>query len=423
MSPTPATTTTAQRRPTNDNRPSSRFVPKIAEIETLGTSTEQRGHDFTKFLKSIHHYALTNFKNSKDISKAILDFTDPFADLRQNTLSLSQIRKNNNLNPIPPLVGELDDVKFIREADNADRRDEVKLLYGIQLKSNSEREKDLTQNLTILWATTMGQCTPALQEEVHGEPDYISESSNFNSVWLLQSLQKITAGVNKTTNKYHSVFKATKKFYSTQQSSNEGIDEFYNRFDNAKDLVGLFNADVIDLTALLADETTTDPSATKETVMQKFLAVALIMNANKAKYESLWNKLENDLLVGQDSYPRTIGDATHLLTNWKANTTIRPTHNPNDRARRNQDEPPAVTFVATEWAALVPLPTNNDFSALAGFDSTRPTLAPSRKPPHNISPDIECIKCKKRDIMQQLVHSSLHQLFSNFVNTFVRLFN
>ena len=48
--------------------------------------------------------------------------------------------------------------------------------------------------------------------------------------------------------------------------------------------------------------------------MQKYLAVSLIMNANKAKYELLWNKLENDLLVGQYSYPETIGDATHLLT-------------------------------------------------------------------------------------------------------------
>ena len=44
------------------------------------------------------------------------------------------------------------------------------------------------------------------------------------------------------------------------------------------------------------------------------------MNANKTKYESLWNKLDNDLLVGQDSYPTTIGGATHLLTNWKVNT-------------------------------------------------------------------------------------------------------
>jgi len=55
-----------------------------------------------------------------------------------------------------------------------------------------------------------------------------------------------------------------------------------------------------------------------------------------------------------------------------------------------------VNFLVTEWAALVPLLTNNDFSALTGFDSARPTLAPSRKPPHNISADIVCIKCKKK---------------------------
>jgi len=93
----------------------------------------------------------------------------------------------------------------------------------------------------------MGRCTgtPALQEEVHGEPDYMSKSSTFDSIWLLQSLQKITAGVNKTTNKYYSAFKATKKFYSTHQNANEGIDEFYNRFENAKELVCLFKVNLI----------------------------------------------------------------------------------------------------------------------------------------------------------------------------------
>jgi len=152
----------------------------------------------------------------------------------------------------------------------------------------------------------MGQCTPALQEEVHGEPDYISKSSTFDSVWLLKSLQKITAGVNKTTNKYHSAFKANKKFYSMQQNSNEGIDKFYNRFENAKDLVCLFNMNVVDISSLLIDEKLKDATATAKTTMQKYLAVALIMNANKVKYESLWNKLENDLLVGQDTSQRPL---------------------------------------------------------------------------------------------------------------------
>ena len=140
--------------------------------------------------------------------------------------------------------------------------------------------------------------------------------------------------------------------------------------------------------------------------MQKYLAVSLIMNANKAKYELLWNKLENDLLVGQDSYPETIGDATHLLTNWKASTAPPPATN--DHSRRTPGAPPAVTFAGGEtrcpgestvrgpWAELIPLPANDDFSTLAGFDPTRPTLAPSKKHPYNISAEIECKKCKKK---------------------------
>ena len=110
MSPHTHPAPTVPRRPApSDNRlASSRFVPKIATIETLGTSTEQRGHDFAKFLKSVHHHALTTFRNSKDVSKAILNFTDPFDDLRQSVLSLSQIRRNNGLNPEPPPATESD---------------------------------------------------------------------------------------------------------------------------------------------------------------------------------------------------------------------------------------------------------------------------------------------------------------------------
>jgi len=84
-----------------NGRTSSQFIPKTPGIEILGTSTEQRGHDFAKFLKSIHHHALTAFRHSKDISSALIEFKDPLAVLRLNTLSLSQIRVQNNLNPSP----------------------------------------------------------------------------------------------------------------------------------------------------------------------------------------------------------------------------------------------------------------------------------------------------------------------------------
>ena len=282
----------------NGSSSSTKFVPKLSAIESLVSSSENKGQDFTKFQKSIHHHALTTFKNSKDISKAILEFVDPHVELHQHKPNLSAIRTDNNLHPVAPPPNESESDKFMRETENADKQEMAKLQYSNQLKLNGERERDLNQNLTILWATIMGQCSPALQEEVKGHPDYRTKSADFHSIWLLETLQKITAGVHKTTNKYFSAFKATKKFYLTQQGPNDNIDEYYSRFDNAKDLVQLFNADVVDINALLKAETAINASATKDDVMQRYLAVALVMNASKSKYESLWNKLENDLLVG-----------------------------------------------------------------------------------------------------------------------------
>jgi hypothetical protein len=173
----------------------------------------------------------------------------------------------------------------MREAENVDKNEMAKLMYSSQVKQNAERERDLTQNLTILWSTILGQCSSALQEEVKGHPDYIQKSSDFRSIWLLKTLQKITAGVNKTTNKYFTAFKSTKKFYLTPQGQSESVDKYYSRFDNAKDLVQLFNADIVDVEDLLDHEKKTNPSITKTTVMQKYMAVALVLNANKLKYK------------------------------------------------------------------------------------------------------------------------------------------
>ena len=208
-----------RRNGNQDNNNSNRFVPKLTSIKILVSNSENKGQDFTKFQKSIHHHALTTFKNSKDVSKAILEFVDPYVELRQNQPNLSTIRNENNLQPEPPVSGEEADDKFARETENADKREMAKMLYSSQVKMNAKRGRDLTQNLTILWATIMGQCSPALQEEVKGHPDYILKSADFSSIWLLESLQKITAGVNKTTNKYFFCFQGDQEVLSHSTGS------------------------------------------------------------------------------------------------------------------------------------------------------------------------------------------------------------
>ena len=206
--PTPAPSASTSGRTSNSRqnhrgRRTTSFTPKLSKVESLASSSENKSQDFSKFQKSLHHHVLTTFKNSKDLSQAILEFADPLVAIRQHIPSLTDIRNRHNLGLQGPPAGgnETEAEKFIRESENNDRTDTAKIVFSNEVKQIAERERDAIQNLTILWATIMGQCTPALQEEVQGEPDYGNKSAIFDSVWLLQTLQKITAGVNKTTNK------------------------------------------------------------------------------------------------------------------------------------------------------------------------------------------------------------------------------
>ena len=94
-----------------------------------------------------------------------------------------------------------------------------------------------------------------------------------------------------------------------------------------------------------------------------------------------------DLLLGQDSYPTTIGGATHLLTNLRSDPT------PSDRDRGSNTEgnnPSGQTCASNIQFTQIPMLPNYDYTSLPRYDPAHPSIVPSRKPPHNITPRITC---------------------------------
>eukprot|EP00957_Ditylum_brightwellii_P132916 10135692-Ditylum_brightwellii.AAC.1 len=46
----------------------------------------------------------------------------------------------------------------------------------------------------------MGQCTESLKSEIKDEGDYEDAEMDSNTLWLLQTIKKISAGINTTKN-------------------------------------------------------------------------------------------------------------------------------------------------------------------------------------------------------------------------------
>ena len=146
------------------------------------------------------------------------------------------------------------------------------------------------------------------------------------------------AGMNKTTNTYYSLFHALKEFYSIRQREHESVEDYFRRFEAAQqDLIILSNGTIMDLSRLVSTEQKADHTVTDEMVVQKFLAVAFIEQADSTtRYQALWRELKNNLTMKQDTYPISLAESVHMLTHWKGGTNYQHTLTPgNPHNHRN----------------------------------------------------------------------------------------
>ena len=84
---------------------------------------------------------------------------------------------------------------------------------------------------------------------------------------------------------------------------------------------------VTDLSKFITAEQKADSTTTKQAmVIQKFLAVAFVEQADSARYQPLWRELKNNLTLKQDNYLTSLAELVHMLTHWKNSTENQRSH-------------------------------------------------------------------------------------------------
>eukprot|EP00957_Ditylum_brightwellii_P060834 4618602-Ditylum_brightwellii.AAC.1 len=92
-------------------------------------------------------------------------------------------------------------------------------IWKEKLSKHNRRIKLIEDNMEKLCGIVMGQCTESLKSEIKGENDYEDAEMDSNALWLLQTVKKISAGINKKKNEV--------------QKPGESLDTFQKQFRSA----------------------------------------------------------------------------------------------------------------------------------------------------------------------------------------------
>ena len=153
---------------------------------------------------------ITTFNNPQDIAIAVTEFEDPMKKLNHLVPTLAKVMEDLGYELQESVTGESQDDTTARGERNNDKKEIANDLKKAEICIFAERRKTVKSNLTSLWGVILRQCTPSLKEEVRAMDGYEDRAAAYGSIWFLQTLQKVTAGITNTSNSYYSLFHSLK---------------------------------------------------------------------------------------------------------------------------------------------------------------------------------------------------------------------
>ena len=177
------------------------------------------------------------------------------------------------------------------------------------------RELQLEDNLSKAYSLVWGQCTNALQSVIKGLDGYDEKSDDYDVIWLLTSLKKITSGVDIKANVRVTLFDAIQTLFSMRQGQFESNDSYLERFNsNIKTLEMAQGKHVLCATDLM-DKNSDVPTAQEiRNEEEKFKAILFLKRSDEGRYKELISKLQESSWLGKDEYPTTVAGMYALLT-------------------------------------------------------------------------------------------------------------
>ena len=153
------------------------------------------------------------------------------------------------------------------------------------------------ENIIKIYGIIWWQGSPALQNELEGESEYIKKLPTYNLLWLFNKVKMCTSGIDHTSNGYYSAVMAMRTIFWIRQGRDEHIEAYCRRFESSISTSELakYNATTnLEINKSYADGEDEDGT-------NRFQEMLLIMSADSDQYSGIWNNLNNITILVTDN--------------------------------------------------------------------------------------------------------------------------
>ena len=290
--------------------PKEKFVGRSDDLKgfTYDVTTSKGGVAYTRTTEEIARHVGEKYTNTGSfIRTAIMTLKVPV-----------QTR------PSPPV--ETGTPPAIDPVDQEIFREEIRLF----VKTKGAIESTMKSLYDLIW----GQCSESIRSRLRGDPNYTTYSVNADSLALLKGIRAEMTGFRTKQYLSHSLHLIMRDFYNLIQGKHRSNQEYYDEFNSMVETaeesgvtIGPHPAGITEcLTAIAANidnPTTPEKFASIQLATQRYLSVAFLLGADRVRYGTLIEEIENEFLRNKGTsssagtYPTTIAEAYDYLCNYK----------------------------------------------------------------------------------------------------------
>ena len=232
------------------------------------------------------------------------------------------------------------------------------IMFGAEVESWIKRKDLYRSNVGKAYALFYERCNKAMQTKLQARKDF--EANKTDPFKLLKAIKEHSVSYQENKYPMNTITDAIRNIVNLKMKDDESLIDYGLRFKVARDVLKsqlggpLILQKVAEKIQGYDAQDQGKVKTCREQAYQEWLAFVYITNTDYARYGTLITGLSNQYALGNDQYPKTIVEATNVLSNHRYNKAYterevkRRANREKQKAEQQDDELGEATFAQFE---------------------------------------------------------------------------